>query len=122
MVRDMDMVSGHHDSMTIVTKEGAKPGEAVKATAAHPRSPGVSDGASDVTAVLGNGEECTLKEFSIDDVVIGVKAVNQASLESMASAQYRSLKAACSRARLGRLLLFRAAHVSKRSLGLVGAP
>ena len=34
----------------------------------------------------GNVQEYTLKDFSIDDVIIGVKAVNKAGIESMVSA------------------------------------
>ncbi len=71
-------------------------------------------------AISINGyQEAPLEDFKFKDIDIEAKSAG--SIQN-AKDQYRSLKAACSRARLGRLLLFRAAHVSKRSLGLVGAP
>ena len=61
------MVSGHYDSLTIVIKKGATRGEAnsidAEATAAHPRSPGVSDDASGVAAVLELARVMSAHEF-----------------------------------------------------------
>ncbi len=71
--------------------------------------------------VLGRSPGSDLAILACQTVASG--AASLVILEGhLTYSQYRSLKAACSRARLGRLLLFRAAHVSKRSLGLVGAP